>query len=161
MAIYKYRQGVSFPVPASVVGEVCEEIRAQNGDVLTPKLFVDAARPRTSQLHGLLTWDNKDAAEKCRLAEARQIISSIRVSYETPAGPRMVQGYVSVKIADAGRSYVTSARAVSEPELREQMITDALTTLDAWRRRYAHLTELCDLFDAVENARTNMESRAS
>jgi hypothetical protein len=76
---------------------------------LTPAIVVADAKDETSPLHALFDWDVTDAAEKWWLAQARQIIRSVKLVITTeevtvktphyvrdPSVPPDAQGYISI-----------------------------------------------------------------
>lgn len=44
--------------------------------------------------------------------------------------------------------------AMSDPVLREQVLARAYSELQAFRRKYEHLTELAQVFEAMDRLRT-------
>jgi hypothetical protein len=160
--VYRWRDGYRASVNAQVAGERLAEIREENGGHLTPADVVEDARPEDAPLHPEFTWDDEVAAENWRQDEARRLIRSVEVVVETHAPgeqPKATIGYVHVDLPDDGPVYVTSARAMSEPELREQVLADAISAFEALRRRYEHLAELADVFAAIDRTRRNRRRR--
>ena len=51
--------------------------------ILLPEDVIEAAKPKTSPLHNLFDWDNKSAAHKYRVEQARALIRSVRTTYIT------------------------------------------------------------------------------
>lgn len=154
---YQWRDGARFPVKAQVAGERLAELRAENDERLTPEIVVDDARPEEATLHPCFEWDDAEAAEKYRHEQARSLIRSVRVLTMPDRPPAMA--YVNVSIPDVGPSYVTTARAMSDDDLREQAIADALSGLRAWQRRHEHLTELGPIFAEIERTAARLERR--
>lgn len=156
---YQWKEGSRFPVSPQVAGERLEELRRANGEELTPQNVVDDARPDEAPLHPCFEWDDAEAAEKYRHVQARQIIRCVRVVQSEDRAPSL--GYVSVRTdsESSARSYVTTARAMAEPELREQAIADALAGLAGWQKRYEHIEELRDVFAAVAREVAKVERR--
>lgn len=81
----------------------------QRHGTLTPNLVVDVARDPKSVLHDWFEWDDKKAGEAHRIHQARQLITSVKltivhedkivsaVSYvRDPRLPSSQQGYISV-----------------------------------------------------------------
>jgi hypothetical protein len=158
--VYQWKEGSRIPVKAQVAGEQIARLTERNGGHLAPSDVVDDARPEGSPLHPAFEWDNGVAGEKFREEQARQMIRSIRVVHEHAGQEQSVLGYVHVELAETGPAYVTTARAVSEADLQEQMIADALKSLEAWRHRHQHIVALGPLLRAVANAIREMEQQA-
>lgn len=126
-----------------------EAVRLKSGGILKPADVVDDARPVDAVLHPAFEWDDAVAAERHREDQARLLIRSVRVIIaERPDdGPRRT--YVHVETQDDS-AYVTTARALSEPELRAQVISKAKADLASFRARYRDLTELSEIFAAID-----------
>lgn len=155
--IYQWKEGSRFPVKAQAVGERLAEL--SDGDIgrVTPQEVVDDARPEEAVLHPCFEWDDFEAAEKYRQEQARSIIRCVRVVHDEAKPPAL--GYVSVRLPEEGPAYVTTARAMSDDDLRNQAIADALGGLRAWQRRYEHIAELEPIFAAVQKAVERVERK--
>jgi hypothetical protein len=138
-----------YPVDAEVVGREVEQIAAEHGSC-SPRVFVDRARPAESPLHPLLIWDNAKAAEEYRINQARQVISRLRIVVKDR--PQPAPAFVHVAVMPGGRpgGYVSTLRAMSDAEMREQALREALRQLDGLRRRHESLVELRPLWDAID-----------
>jgi len=86
-----------------------EELANANGGQLTAQLVVSEAKKKDSPLHDLFDWDQKSAARKHWLYQARALIRSVKVEITNenhkircvayvrdPDCPNEEQGYVSV-----------------------------------------------------------------
>lgn len=62
--------------------------------VLLPGDVLNNARDPESPLHPFFTWDDSEAAEKCRLLEARQLIRRVRLEVVVRDVPLTVARYV-------------------------------------------------------------------
>jgi hypothetical protein len=154
---YEWRDGGRFAVKAQVAGERLAELTEANGGHVTPEVVVDDARPDEAALHPCFVWDDYEAAEKYREEQARSLIRSVRVVIDEDRPASL--NYVSVRLSDIGPAYVTTARAMSDDELRDQAIGDAIGGLNAWQRRYEHLAELRPVFQAVAKAVARVEKQ--
>lgn len=136
-----------------IVGEL-KRIAAEHGGILQAETVVDCARDPQSPLHGQFQWDDTEAAASWRLHQARMLISRVVVTYEAPKGAVDHQVFVSVttdRKAEGG-GYRVLADALSDDELRKQLLADARADMSTFRRKYARLTELSGVFDAMEAA---------
>ncbi len=70
---------------------------------------------------------------------------------EQSRGPKAntVRAFVSVT-RDRARSYTSIADAMSDDELRAQVVATAWDELAAWRRRYEGLSEFAKVFGAID-----------
>ena len=71
--VYKYKNGISYSVPAQVVGKQFEKIEKKYGE-LNSQNVLDSARSEKSPIHDLFEWDDTQAAEKYRLSQASKLI---------------------------------------------------------------------------------------
>lgn len=129
---------------------------------LTPQAVVEDARRPTSPIHDLFDWDDSTAAKKYRIWQARHLIGTVKVIYShNPKNTPPVRGIVNIRREidddEAMQRYVTTAQALSDPDLRAQVLASAQREIIAWRERYRRLTELSPIFEAIE--RTIRRSR--
>lgn len=144
--------GSALPVPAQVAGEELARIEARDGGVV-PSVLVEESRPEDAPLHPAFTWDEEQAAAKCRLMEAARVIRTVRVVATDPDTGRRTKppAFVSVVRRETQqREYVAAARAMSDEEYRLCVLAEALAQLDGLRRRYEGLRELQPVWDAIQ-----------
>lgn len=146
--------------------EIVAELRrlaAENGGILKPEAVVDAARDDESPLHSQFEWDDTEAAAAYRLYQARHLIARVVVTYESAAGKTDHQVFVSVttdRKAEGG-GYRVLADALSDAELKAQMMADARASMLSFRAKYARLTELADVLNEMAKAEHRMEEQSS
>lgn len=153
---------------ATSVKEELEYLREQNGgELVQPEQVVEFARlNRDSALHAEFEWNNTKAAHQFRLEQARRIIRLNINVLETPNGDVTVPMYVSL-VSDrrSGGGYRTLESVMSNEELREQLLHQALDEFNRVRRKYQTLQELTPVFTAIDRvasraARTRRVARA-
>ena len=128
-----------------------EKLRKENKGDLSPKLVVKDARKAGSLFHGMFLWDDAVAALKHREQQARQIIGGIRVRYEeSPPNSDPTRLYIHVSKGLEDSRYVTTARSLSTPEMRDRLLKNAWNEAKAWRKRYSEFKELADIFRAID-----------
>lgn len=153
--IYQWKIGAhhSPQLDAQKTGEELERIRTFNNGRLDNSDVVEAARHKASPLHPAFEWSDKKAAEAYRLDQAGALIRAIDVVIERPdRAPAPVRAFVSVK-REEDRSYTSVQHALSDAELRAQVVAAAWAELDAWRKRHAELVELARMFALIDQAR--------
>jgi hypothetical protein len=161
MSIYSWKPGSRCTVPAQEAGKELERISGEHNGVLKPAVIVQESRPEDATLHPCFEWDDPKAANLWREDQARSIVRSIRViPDDSPQPDEPLLVYVHVATQDDGPCYTTTARAMSDDELREQVIAQALAQLEGWRKRFEHLQELRDVFVAIDRA-TRRRARPS
>lgn len=149
--VYKFRDNESFGAPAQVVGEAVEEIRRKHHGKVPVREYVDMARPRDSPIHNTLTWVDSVAAEKWRLKEASEVISAIVVvvNEEAPTTSRAPL-YIGVGTAGTGSTYMRTIDAMSDQDIRRQVMARELGTLRGMQRRLASYQEFEPIWAAIE-----------
>jgi len=160
---FTFSRGSRFPASqAETVGKFLIEIQERSGaEELKPQQVLEAARPKTSPIHDYFTWDNQKAAEKQRLEEAAYLLRSIQIEY-VDLGPERRAGTMRMLVnvrrdpvddGDEGRPsdrvYMPMVRALKDPDLRRQLLLEALDQAIQWRNRYGHFKELATIFEAI------------
>ena len=135
-------------IKKQVIGELKRIAEKHNG-LLQPDAVVKEAKPKTSPLHSYFEWNNSAAAYQHRLWQARSLI---RVAVEIIAGvDSPVDVFVSLS-NDRGKKrggYRLMVDVLSDGDLREQMLSDALKELVVFRDKYKALRELAEVFHAI------------
>lgn len=152
--VYQWK-GRKYSVSANVVGKEVEKIEREQGQV-TAKSFVEAARPEDSPLHKLLEWDNTKAAESWRIQQASTIICCLSVVRTDTPEPTTVRAYMNV--ADNADnptrrtgSFINVEDAFADKEKRALILRVAIRELQEFRHKYNTLTELANVFDAIDS----------
>lgn len=151
--IYKWKAGSQPKIDAQIAGEELERIRTYHNGRLESDMVVEAARDEQNPLHPAFEWNDKRAADAFRVEQAKYLIRSIEVTVAPDQDAKPVRAFVSV-VRDDDRSYTSVSHALADPELRHQVLVNALRELEAWRDRYAELVELANVFVAIDEART-------
>lgn len=139
------------------VKEELEFIRQSNGGFLRPHDVVEYARNPETKLHERFTWDDSEAAEKWRLAEARAIIRVVvSVNEQTSEKVRAFVSLVQDRNQDGG--YRAMVEVLDDEALTSAMMQDAFNELLAFKTKYQKLQELTQLsgvFNAIEALEQN------
>jgi hypothetical protein len=137
---WAYRAGKHYKIPAYVAGPFIEGLRERAGGEIRPQDVVEAARPPTSIIHAMFTWDDQKAAIEFRLHEAKKIITAIvKVRRPPDRPPVVVHCYVGVGRPKTGSRYVLLEDALADRELRAQLFHEILYTIRGWRRRVSEI----------------------
>lgn len=151
--VYQWRAGAHHKIDAQTAGEELERIRTFNNGRLEAEHVVDAARPADAPLHEAFEWNDAVAAEAWRRDQASTMIRHIAVVMDKPDGEAAaVRAFISVK-RDEDRSYTSVQHALSDEQLRSQVLKQAWLELEAWRKRHAELIELAQVFSVIDQAR--------
>lgn len=146
------------PVSAQVAGEELRRIEEANDGILRPRDVVDESRPEEAPLHPAFEWRDEVAAEKYREDQARQVIRSVRVVREEAPDKGPLLAYVHVQRPATEeeanpQGYLSTATVMSDADLRQQVIEDAISQYEALHRRYQHIEELAEIHEAIEAAK--------
>lgn len=151
--VYKWREQAGIKINAQVAGEYMEALRARRNGHLTPQAILEDAKSAKSPLHKAFEWRDSKAAYEHRLWQARHLMNSIVVTVKATKAPKQkaaaVRAFVNVRV-EKKNSYVSRAHALSEADMRRQMLAAAMRELASWRNRHADLTELSPIFAIID-----------
>jgi hypothetical protein len=151
--IYEFKPRTQCEVPAQVVGETVERIVAVHGGI-TPPMLVEEARPPDAPLHPAFEWDDRVAGEKYRQEQAGYILRMLVVrQVDDDPLPEPMRAFVSVETPQGDNRYVGLVHAMSDVELRNQIVERAWRELLQWRSRYARYEEFANIFRAIDEVR--------
>lgn len=144
----RYKWGGKFRgAPAQAVGEELDRLREANKGRLEARDVLEAARDESSPLHTCFEWDDSTAAEVYRLDQARRICREIHVVIQRHN--RQEKQYAFVHVTDAeGPRYASRDEVLSDKEVRQLALQEALDQLSALQRRYDFIAELKPVFAA-------------
>lgn len=153
--VYQWKRNMA--VPAQIAGEHLERLESQHGSLST-SLVVEDARPETALLHSCFEWDNTVAAEEYRKTQAGFILRNLITVNIVPneetdeeiIEQSEVRAFVNVSIEE-NRGFVSVNTAMANRNMREQVLSNALLELNAFRRKYNQLEELSRIFEEIDN----------
>lgn len=150
---WAWRDGAHVRLDANKAGPELEDIRTSNAGRLTPADVLARARSANSALHAHFTWDDHEAAEQHRLSQAGELIRSITIDISrSNLAKTPVRAFVNV-IEGGSQHYTSTVHALSDKELRAQVLAKAWADLEAWRQRHAELVEFAKIFSAIDAER--------
>lgn len=150
---YSWRPGSRIKIDAQKAGAELSLIEKETKTSLTPEAVLERAKTANSALHDHFEWDDGVAAEKHRLQQAGELIRSIVIDVSrSNLSVKNIRAFVSVD-QDGERSYISTARAMSDADLRKQVVRQAWEDFQALRKRHAGLSELARIFEAIDQAR--------
>jgi hypothetical protein len=146
MVEYRWRPGGPEPkISAAVYGQELERLAAGRPlQFIRTREIVEAARPRTSAIHGLFPWSDKEAAEKYRLYLARHFTASLLIVRVDIRAGRLEssKAFVSVQVADQ-RGYASQSSIKSSRDLTIQTLERARKELQIYMLKFG---ETCGSF---------------
>jgi hypothetical protein len=122
---------------------------------ITAEIVLKAAEKKTSPLHPHFDWDDTAAARKYRLVQAGELIRKIKVTYDvSPEHHVRVRAFHNVTDDSpdgATGCFVTLDTALSVESYRDQMLANCKRDMQAFRQKYAALTEVANVIAAMDN----------
>lgn len=118
------------------------------GDSYTMHDVVDMARPEDHYMHDMFEWDNSIAGEKYREEQARKIVHMLVFVDEKTEKPSPVRVFYSAPLEP--RKYEPTMVILKQPDKHKALLDQAMSELYAFKRKYEHLTELSEVFSAID-----------
>lgn len=145
---------------AEAIRAALAAIAEANHGYLNPAHVVDAARDPSSPLHDEFEWSDESAADAYRLAQAGALIRRVKFTVvRTVAETRQVaistaRAYQSRQSArrDESGGYESVADIMQDSNKREELLQQVLRELQAYRKRYAEIAALADVWHAIDDA---------
>ena len=123
--------------------KVAEEIGF--GD-FTPMEVLEKAKDETTELHKCFEWNDSIAAEKYRLEQAKNIIRML--VYEKGTKEQQVVRYYAK--TETKHVYQPTKQFLVQEDEYQGLLRRALAELEAFKNKYHTLTELENIFEAME-----------
>ena len=129
-------------------------IRDKHGK-LTPKLVLDTARSPQHPLHSQFEWDDEVAGERYRLAQARELIQSVRLRFVDSAGEnRSARRYYAIRAADADEFDYDDVEEVMRDRFRRKLLLNEMQRrIDELVQQYGVLEEFWTVLQGVTRKR--------
>ena len=142
---FTWAKGSHHKVDAQTAGEVCNSLEAEGR--LTAADLVEESRPEEAPLHPEFEWDDSIAAEKYREVQAGGVIRHlVKVSIDVKEA-LPVRAFFPVTVSE--KTYERIETIISVEDKRQVLLSRALSELKSFEQKYASLTELCSVFDAI------------
>jgi hypothetical protein len=97
---------------------------------LTASIVVKEAKNDKSPLHKCFDWDNKSAAQKWRLSQARNLIDSVTEVVIIDGKHTKQRSFYNVKTPSQDRIWVTLTEATKKTSYRKQLLDKIITHLE-------------------------------
>ncbi len=151
---------------ANVAGRELDRLTKVNGG-LTAENVVGSARARASPLHSFFEWKDSVAAQRYRLEQARHLMRCVVVLYDDMPlkTDEPIRAFIAFakhpeSLRDDGR-YVAMHQILTDAELREQLVDEALAEHIRWEKRYAHLKEIAEIVKARQRVAAKRKKAAA
>ena len=150
MKKYRFKNNVHSLEDAQSVGLLLEKHFPDNK--VKPDKLVEIAKDRRSPLHKFFDWDDRSAASKYRLNQARQLISALYVEVDDGS---QLRAYENLYIEElSSNAYVSTDEIKASPDLSQQVVELALRELSYWKLKYQNYS---DYFGVVLSAIDEVE----
>lgn len=141
-------------------------IESLNGGRLTADDVVAAAAEKNSILHALFEWDNRKAAAKFRLDQARSLIARVRVVVRNERTTISVVGYIRDPDAkDGEQGYVKTISLIGDHERSRRALDDEFARASSALRRAQELAtafglegEVAIVAESVDEVRATIKT---
>lgn len=143
--VYKWNDGARYSVSAQIAGEVCEEL--ENRGELTAKKLVEVSRPENAPLHNVFNWNDEEAAELYREEQGRRIIRCLIVVPEN--NTVTTRAYFNIVAKEP--EYHSINTILESKDKYEALMENALKELASFKKKYAVLSQLQPVFEAIES----------
>lgn len=161
----KWKAGFRVSADPEKAWEVLEGVRKNNNGEISPEAVVKASKPKRAPLHNEFEWDDQAAGERYRVFQARRIIGSIEViRSEAPNVQSRAYEITKAKPTQEGAQpknvYMRTEDILQDPVARVDLVALFFRDILALRRRYAALSELAQVWQAVDSSREEIEKQA-
>ena len=140
---------ISWAFPHNGNAQKCYD-ECQTLSEVTPENVLDKARDKETELHKCFEWDNSVAGEKYRLIQARDIIRHFVIVTPEESKEEEPVKVRSYQITTKTNVYEPTRVFLQKPDEYSALLERAKKELEAFKQRYKILTELEEIFDAID-----------
>ena len=160
-------QEVKYKITGKLTQDCIDTIlKVEESKGLTAENLLETAKNPKSPLHEFFDWDDSEAANKWRLAQARILINEVKVIIEN----KEYYAFENVQIAttdnSGGKESTESIRVykpvieiMSQEELRKQVISAALRQLSYWEEQNSKYNELKPIIKTASKVRKDLDKK--
>lgn len=146
MAAYVWKTKGLFKTDANKAGQVFEELENTIG--LTAENIVEVSREEDAPLHNEFEWNDTAAADKWRMEQARRMIGNLSIVVAETEEEEIVpvRAFFSTEL----HHYENIKTIMTDVSKKLTLMQKAVRELQAFKKKYAMLSELSKLFDAID-----------
>ena len=157
---YHWKKGTRYKVDVNRVVEERKELERVHGEGVPKGALLERAKEEDHFMHHVFEWDDSGAGHKYRMDQEDSVwravvvvektapdMSATEYRAYTPMQPKIVEANSSDKIS---RWYETRVR-LQTSEGREIILERARKELEAFKNKYAHLTEFAELILVLDS----------
>ena len=123
--------------------KVAEEI---GDNRISPQELLEKARDVNSELHKCFEWNDSVAAEKYRLQQARGVLINLVYKEKEPK----VEPVRMFQITTQKNVYQPTVQFLVQEDEYQHLLKRAKSELESFKKRYHTLSELQEVFEAIE-----------
>lgn len=136
-------------------------IVAKHGDQAAPRALLEAARAPDSPLHAYFTWDDGEAGEKYRLAQACALYRRVKMQIVRLDAEKREIVFETIRATTSvpderkknnSASYGRTSVVMSDEQRRASVLRGIVRELTAMRNKYAKYSELHDVWVVIDDA---------
>jgi hypothetical protein len=151
---YSWRPGTQHKINPEVAATEINRLMEENNMRLDAGAVVDSAASPVSPLHPEFEWDDTAAAREHRLMQARNLMNAVQVTFETSKNGTITTLFTcTLEKPGAGgrkRDYAPMAWAMAQPDMRAEVLRQALRELAAFKHKYMNLSELGQVIAVID-----------
>lgn len=149
----RLKKGFHMKTKPNIIFDEIEKAKIDGN--INQQALVDNAKPKNAPLHAEFEWNNPKAANAWRIAQARKLIQCLEVIHKE--GPP-TRAFESITVTEVGKNAKPGEVKVfrriddimADPVARDDLLAQAIKDAASWRRRYAGLQELAQVFAAID-----------
>lgn len=143
---------------AAVAYREIERNRKENGGTVDLNKLVTNSKPKDAPLHNAFSWNDKEAAHKFRVQEARYIVRSIEVVDQEVSEPYRAYESVEVEVVSEDQEdtqkvehvYRSTKEVMSTQAGRDMLLQKAIRDMYTFKKKYAVLSELAIVMASID-----------
>lgn len=120
----------------------------------TAKDFVELSRDKDAPTHKYFDWDDKSAAEKYRLRQAKTMISCVEII----SNEKQIRAFHHVQINSKKSAFVATEICQQSRRLWDQVVEQAMREIELWALRYQNYKQLSPIFDSIQNTKSELST---
>lgn len=136
----------------AVRGAILDLAQKDPDGVCQPSALVNAAKAKRHPCHDLFEWDDSKAGAAYRVDQARRIIRGVRVTFD--GDDTRAPAFVHVKVSSGDKhrdGYMPTDKAMARPDMKEQVLGEAIAQLRGLQNRYQAIKELSPVWHALDD----------
>lgn len=138
---------VKWKCPQYFNGADAQKVYEEIGDTnISAKEILEKAKDPKSELHKCFEWDDKKAAEKWRLQQAKTLVCNL--VFEMP--DEKDEPIRVFHITTEQSVYKPTKMILQQPDEYQSLLNNAKAELQAFKRKYKILQELEEIFEKIE-----------